>query len=76
MHSRAEIRASGATERCAFQQVRLAGHQASSEARGDVCSLSWSGGRFDVRAEREHRHYTMSLSSCSEGCGYTIIATV
>ena len=26
-------------------------HRASSEARGNVCSLSWSGGRFDVRAE-------------------------
>ena len=23
----------------------------SSEGRGDVCSLSWSGGRFEVRVE-------------------------
>ena len=34
-----------------FRQACSAGHRASSEARGDVCSLSWSGGRFDVRAE-------------------------
>ena len=44
MHSRA--RASGASaarfDRPAWQ---------ATEARGDVCSLSWSGGRFDVRAE-------------------------
>ena len=31
-------------------------HQALSEARGEVCSLSKSGGRFDVRAERKRRH--------------------
>ena len=34
-----------------FRHACSAGHQASSKARGDVCSLSWSGGRFDVRAE-------------------------
>ena len=34
-----------------IRQACSAGHRASSEARGDVCSLSWSGGRFDVRAE-------------------------
>ena len=45
----------------AFQQACLAGHRASSEARGDVCSLSWSGDRFDIRAEWELRHYTVSL---------------
>ena len=38
-------------KRRAFRQACSAGHQASSEARGDVCSLSWSGDRFDVRAE-------------------------
>ena len=38
-------------KRHAFRQACSAGHQASSEARGDVCSLSGSGGRFDVRAE-------------------------
>ena len=38
-------------KRRAFPQACSAGHRASSEARGDVCSLSWSGGRFDVRAE-------------------------
>ena len=37
-------------KRRAFRQACSAGHRASSEARGDVCSLSWSGGRFDVRA--------------------------
>ena len=37
--------------RRAFRQACSAGHRASSEARGDVCSLSWPGGRFDVRAE-------------------------
>ena len=34
-----------------FRQAFLACHRALSEARGDICSLSWSGGRFDVRAE-------------------------
>ena len=48
MHSRA--RASGASAAHSDSPC-LAGHRASSEARGDVCSLSWSGGRFDVRAE-------------------------
>ena len=38
-------------KRRAFRQACSAGHRTSSEARGDVCSLSWSGGRFDVRAE-------------------------
>ena len=38
-------------EHCTFQQACSAGHQALSEARGDVCSLSWSGGRFNIRAE-------------------------
>ena len=38
-------------KRRAFRQACSAGHRASSEARGDVCSLSWSGGRFDVRAK-------------------------
>ena len=33
-------------KRRAFRQACSAGHRASSEARGDVCSLSWSGGRF------------------------------
>ena len=42
-------------KRRAFRQACSEGHRASSEARGDVCSLSWSGGRFDVRARR---HYT------------------
>ena len=45
---------SSSSERCkhhAFRQACSAGHRASSEARGDICSLSWSGGRFDVRAE-------------------------
>ena len=36
---------------CAFRQACSVGHRALSEARGDVCSWSWSGGRFDVRAE-------------------------
>ena len=31
-----------------FGQACSAGHRASSEARGNVCSLLWSGGRFDV----------------------------
>ena len=35
-------------KRRVFQQACLAGHRASSEARGDVCSLSWSGSRFNV----------------------------
>ena len=42
------------SEQCkhgAFQQACSAGHRALSEATGDVCSLSWSGGRFDVQAE-------------------------
>ena len=52
-------------EHRAFRQACSAGHRASSEARGDVCSLSWSDGRFDVRAEWERRHYTVSLISCS-----------
>ena len=43
-------------KRRAFRQACLARHRASSEARGDVCSLPWSGGRFDVRAEWERRH--------------------
>ena len=30
-------------KRCAFQQACSAGHQASSKARDDICSLSWSG---------------------------------
>ena len=34
-----------------FRQACSAGHRALNKARGDVCSLSWSGGRFDVRAE-------------------------
>ena len=38
-------------KRRAFRQACSAGHRISSEARGDVCSLSWSGGRFDIRAE-------------------------
>ena len=38
-------------KRRAFRQACSAGHRASSEARGNVGSLSWSGGRFDVRAE-------------------------
>ena len=40
-------------KRRAFRQACSAGlgHRASSETRGDVCSLSWSGGRFDVQAE-------------------------
>ena len=33
---------------CAFRQAFSVGHRASSEARGDVCSSSWSGGRFDA----------------------------
>ena len=49
MHSQA--RASGASAACFDRPARQAGHRASSEARGDVCSLPWSGGRFDVRAE-------------------------
>ena len=35
----------------AFQQAYSAGHRASSEARGNVCSLSRSGVRFDLRVE-------------------------
>ena len=38
-------------KRRAFRQACSLGHQASSEARGDIFSLSWSGGRFDVRVE-------------------------
>ena len=38
-------------KRRAFRQACSVGHRASSEARGDICSLSWSGGRFNVRAE-------------------------
>ena len=34
-------------KRRAFRQACLAGHRASSEARGDVRSFSWSGGRFE-----------------------------
>ena len=34
----------------AFRQACSVGHRALSEARGDVCSLSSFGGRFDVRA--------------------------
>ena len=61
-------------KRRAFGQACSAGHRASSEARGDVCSLSWSGGRFDVRAERELRHlihdeFDQLLLASSEGCG-------
>ena len=35
----------------AFRQACSAGYRALSKARGDICSLSWSGGRFDIRAE-------------------------
>ena len=45
---------SGSSERRkrrVFRQTCSEGHRASSKARGDVCSLSWSGDRFDVRAE-------------------------
>ena len=48
-----------------FQQACSAGHWASSEARGDVRSLSWSGGRFDILTLLERRHCTVNLSSCS-----------
>ena len=38
-------------KRCVFRQACSADHRASSEGRGYVCSLLWSGGRFDVEAE-------------------------
>ena len=46
---------------------------ASSEARDEVCSLLCSGGRFDVWAEREHRHcsgeFKQLLLTCIKGYG-------
>ena len=50
-HRDAFLSSSEQRKRRVFRQACSAGHRASSEARGDVCSLSWSGGRFDVRAE-------------------------
>ena len=38
-------------KRRVFRRAGSAGHQASSEVRGDVCSMSWSDGRFDAQAE-------------------------
>ena len=63
---------SSSSERCkrrAFRQACSAGQQASSKVRGDVCSLSWSGGRFDIRVKWECCHCTVTVSLCSEGCG-------
>ena len=37
-------------KRSAFRQACSAGHRASSEGRGYVCSLLWSGGRVNVQA--------------------------
>ena len=59
-------------KRRAFRQACLAGHWALSKVRGDICSLSWSGGRFHVRAERHlaiTRWVEQLLLACSEGCG-------
>ena len=42
---------SSSSERRKRHAFRQACQRASSEARGDVCSLSWSGGIFNVRAE-------------------------
>ena len=65
-------------KRRAFRQACWASHRTSSEVRGDVCSLSWSGDRFNVRAEGERCHYTVSLSCCFwpavRGVVYTIIS--
>ena len=49
---------------CAFREVCLAGHQASSEARDEVCSLTWSGDRFNVRAEQERCHCSGEFKRC------------
>ena len=42
---------SSSSKRRKRRAFRQACSRASSEARGDVCSLSWSGVRFAVRAE-------------------------
>ena len=55
----------------AFRETCSAGHQTSSEARGEVCSLSQSGGRFDKRECHHliHGEFKQLLLACSEGCG-------
>ena len=50
-HRDAFLSSSERRKHCAFRQACSAGHQTSSEARSDICSLSWSGGRFNIRAE-------------------------
>ena len=47
-HRHAFSSSSERRKRRAFRQACSVDHRASSEVRGDVCSLSWSGGRFDV----------------------------
>ena len=43
-------------------------HWASSEARDEVCSLSCSGGRFDVRSEREYCHCSGEFKHAAAQC--------
>ena len=56
-------RPNGTVKRRAFREPCSAGHRPSSEARCEISSLTKPYGRFDVRAERERRHYTVSSSS-------------
>ena len=48
-------------------------HRASREAKDEVCSLSCSGGRFDIQSERECCHcsgeFEQLLLTYIEGCG-------
>ena len=51
-------------KRCVFRAACSAGHQALSDARDEVCSLSCSGGRFDVSLRSNIAVAVVSLSSC------------
>ena len=59
--------------RVAIEMHCLAGHLASSEVRDKVCSLSCSGGRFNVLAEQERCHcsgeFEQLLLTYLERCG-------
>ena len=68
MHSRAQV--SGASATC-FNRPAQQATEPQAE-RSDVCSLSWSGGRVNIRAVRTsplHGEFEQLLLACSEGCG-------
>ena len=58
---------------CTFQKACLAGHLVSSEVRDEICSLSCSGGRFNVQVEQERCHcsgeFEQLLLTYLERCG-------